>query len=86
MESRDLELIDKLVPEHEELRHLMEEHQFLERELEKLSQRRFLTPSEEMEKKRIQKLKLAGRDRIERILSGYREKYRKSVNRNSDKH
>jgi hypothetical protein len=32
----------------------------------------YLTPEEEVQKKKIQKLKLAGRDRIEAILAKYR--------------
>lgn len=73
MEPTDLELIGKLVPQNAELKKLMEEHQKLELELERLQARRYLTPSEEIEKKRIQKLKLVGRDRIEAILSKHRE-------------
>jgi hypothetical protein len=52
----------------------MEEHQALERDLEKYLAKRYLTPSEEVEKKRIQKLKLAGRDRMEEILADYRRR------------
>ena len=74
MEPRDLELIDRLIPHDAELKTLMEEHQSLEQELEKLLGKRYLTPSEEVEKKRIQKLKLAGKDRIEAILSAWRKK------------
>ena len=74
MEPRDLELIDRLIPDDEELKVLMEEHQVLEQDLEKFLAKRHLTPSEEVEKKRIQKLKLAGKDRIESILSTYRKK------------
>jgi uncharacterized protein YdcH (DUF465 family) len=73
MEARDLELINRLIPTHEELRMLMEEHETLERELEDYSAKRYLTPAEELEKKRIQKLKLAGKDRIEAILSDFRK-------------
>ncbi len=72
MEARDLELIGKLIAQDEELRKLMEEHRALEQELEKYATKRYLTSSEEVEKKRIQKLKLAGKDRIEAILSAYR--------------
>jgi hypothetical protein len=73
MEKRDLELIEKLMVHNEELRQLMQEHQELERQLEKYTSRNYLSPEEEMEKKRIQKLKLAGKDRIEEILSTYRD-------------
>lgn len=74
MEPKDMKLIEELLPQDEELRRLVEEHQAFERELERFSNKRYLTPAEEMEKKRIQKLKLAGKDKIEAILSSYRKR------------
>jgi uncharacterized protein len=73
MEARDLELIDRLTHQDSELKQLWEEHQTLKRDLEKYAGKRYLTPAEELEKKRIQKVKLAGKDRIEEILSAYRK-------------
>jgi chromatin segregation and condensation protein Rec8/ScpA/Scc1 (kleisin family) len=72
LEPKDLDLIQRLIEHHEELKILMEEHRAMERELDKYLGKRYLTPSEEIEKKRIQKLKLAGKDRIEAILAQYR--------------
>jgi uncharacterized protein YdcH (DUF465 family) len=72
MEKWDEELIARLLPRSEELRQYIEEHQSYEEQLEKFSQRPYLTTEEEMEKKRIQKLKLAGRDKIEAILAKHR--------------
>jgi len=72
MEKWDEELIARLLPRSEELRQYIEEHQGYEEQLEKFSQRPYLTTEEEMEKKRIQKLKLAGRDKIEAILAKHR--------------
>lgn len=69
-----MKLIEELLPQDEELRRLVEEHQAFERELERFAGKRYLTPAEELEKKRIQKLKLAGKDRIESILSSYRKR------------
>jgi hypothetical protein len=40
--------------------------------LQEFNRRIYLTPDEEIERKRLQKLKLAGRDRIESILAKYR--------------
>jgi hypothetical protein len=40
--------------------------------LEKLEEKHFLTPEEELQEKKIKKLKLAGRDKIEAILKKYR--------------
>ncbi len=72
MEKRDLELIQKYISSDVELKSRMEQHEEFERKLEGFNRRLYLTPAEEMERKRIQKLKLAGRDRIEAILSKYR--------------
>ncbi len=72
MENQDLDLIQKLAGENEELATLWREHLTLENQLEALSQRVFLTPQEQLEVKRLKKVKLAGRDRIEAILAEYR--------------
>jgi hypothetical protein len=72
MEKRDEELIQTLLEREPELRRYYEEHVDLERQLESFQQKRYLTPEEEVEKKRLQKLKLAGKDKIMEILSRYR--------------
>ncbi len=72
MEKRDLEIIEKYSPVDEELRKHVEEHSKLEKILAEFSKRVYLTPEEQLEEKRIKKLKLKGRDRIEEILSRYR--------------
>lgn len=72
MEKRDLELIQKYINVDPELKRYMEEHEEFEKKLEELNRRIYLTPEEEVERKKIQKLKLAGRDRIEAILAKYR--------------
>lgn len=72
MENQDVDLIQKLLNENEELANLWREHLTLENQLEALGQRVFLTPEEQIEVKRLKKVKLAGRDRIEAILAEYR--------------
>jgi uncharacterized protein YdcH (DUF465 family) len=72
MEKWDEELIARLLPHNEELRRHIEDHRRYEEQLEKFNQRPYLTNEEEVEKKRIQKLKLAGRDMIEAILAKHR--------------
>ena len=69
MEKWDEEMIARLLPHDEELREYIEKHHRYEEQLEQFSQRPYLTTEEEMEKKRLQKLKLAGRDKIEAILA-----------------
>jgi hypothetical protein len=73
MEKRDEELIDRLMPENEELQKLVKKHKEFEAQLEEFNRRLYLSEEQNREKKRIQKLKLAGRDRIEQILRDYRK-------------
>jgi uncharacterized protein YdcH (DUF465 family) len=72
MEPWELELIETYKDQDEELKACVLEHQELERKIEELNARVYLTPEEEYERKRLQKLKLAGRDKMEQILSRYR--------------
>lgn len=72
MEQRDLELIERYVADNKLLNMLYREHIDFERQLEKLNNKPFLTPTEEMERKNIQKRKLIGRDKIEDILRALR--------------
>jgi hypothetical protein len=74
MEKRDEELIERLIPENKELGRLVAEHKEFESQLDELKKRLYLSDEENREKKRIQKLKLAGRDRIEQILRDFRDK------------
>ena len=52
----------------------VDEHEDYERRLEEFNRRPYLTAEETLERKRLQKLKLAGRDKIEEILAKYRHK------------
>jgi uncharacterized protein len=72
MEKRDQEIIQRHLASDPELKQCMEAHEEYERKLEEWNRRVYLSPEEEMERKKIQKLKLAGRDRIETILAKYR--------------
>ena len=74
MEKKDEELIEQLIPENEELQRLVKEHKAFEAQLAEFNRRLYLSDEENREKKRVQKLKLAGRDRIEQILKDYRAK------------
>jgi hypothetical protein len=74
MEKPDLELIARWVGQDPELKRYLEEHREFERRLEEFNRRPYLTPQEDLERKRLQKMKLAGRDKIEEILAKYRQK------------
>jgi GTPase SAR1 family protein len=77
MEARDERLISQLIKENETLKEYMQQHQEYERQLEEFNKRIHLTTDEAVERKRIQKLKLANRDKIERILLEHRMAQRK---------
>jgi hypothetical protein len=72
MEKEDELIISKYINSNEELKRYVDDHRRLESELEKFNKRVYLTPEEEMEKKKLQKKKLLGKDRILEILSRYR--------------
>lgn len=68
MQQYDQSLIEKLFEQNPRFRMLYEEHLVLKRELERYTGKPFLNPEDELEKKRIQKLKLAGKDEMDRII------------------
>ncbi len=78
MEKREEEQIVSLVDSIPELQSLYAEHRQLKKQLEALNQKHHLTPEEEFEKKRIQKIKLAGKDRMMAILAAHRAAEAKS--------
>jgi uncharacterized protein YdcH (DUF465 family) len=73
MELREEALIRSLMETDMELRQYYEEHAELKRQSEELKLKPHLTEEEELELKRIQKQKLAGKDRIMEILSRHRQ-------------
>jgi uncharacterized protein YdcH (DUF465 family) len=72
MEQKDIELLQSLLPSNEELASLWHEHMELEKKLDDMSTRVYLTAEEQVEFQRLKKVKLAGRDRIESILAEHR--------------
>jgi hypothetical protein len=72
MEKDDEQLILSLLDRDVELKRYYDEHLELERQISTFQQKGYLTPDEELQKRRLQKLKLAGKDRIMEILARYR--------------
>jgi hypothetical protein len=72
MEKRDEELIRSLIDRDVELRDHYHAHEDFERQLARLDAKQHLSVDEEVERKRLQKLKLAGKDRMMEILYRYR--------------
>lgn len=72
MEPREEQMIASYVDRDPELRKYYEEHLELEKRLDDLNNRVYLSPEEELEKKRLQKQKLIGKDKIMEILGRYK--------------
>jgi uncharacterized protein YdcH (DUF465 family) len=68
MELDENALIEHLMQTNPEFRQLMEEHRRYEQQLEEFKNLRFLTSEQEIERKRVQKIKLRGKDRMAEIL------------------
>lgn len=72
MEPREQELIVSLLDKDPELKKYYDEHQELEKQLAVFQHKAHLSAAEEVEKKRLQKLKLLGKDKIMQILDRHR--------------
>jgi uncharacterized protein YdcH (DUF465 family) len=68
MEQQNPVVIQQLCEENPRFRKLHEEHLLFEKQLIDLDERVYLSAEEELERKKIQKLKLAGKDEMEDIL------------------
>jgi uncharacterized protein len=77
MEMDENTLIEHLKQTNAEYRQLMEEHLQYERQLEAFNKLRYLTSEQELEKKRVQKTKLRGKDRMAEILKEHKSQFNK---------
>lgn len=66
-------IAERLRQSNTEFRELEESHHRLDAELNELQKRHVLTPAEEVVKKRLQKEKLAKKDKLAEFIRGYRE-------------
>ena len=58
-----------LLEKNPEFKNLVQEHRMLDEKLKEFEKKVYLTPDEEVERKRLQKLKLAKKDQIARMLT-----------------
>ena len=68
MEPHEKDLLRRLASADPELSALVEQHQAFERQLEEMNKRPYLPPEEDLERKKIQKAKLAVKDKIQDFL------------------
>ncbi len=65
-------LVERLIKEDAEFRRAYRAHQEYERMVERMEEKKYLTPEEEVEKKKLKKLKLAMKDKMESIILKHR--------------
>ena len=70
---KEHEIVEVLKKDNEEFKKLSEEHRNLDGLLTEIDNKRYLTPEEEVERKRIQKLKLLRKDRMAELVREYRK-------------
>jgi uncharacterized protein YdcH (DUF465 family) len=71
LEGIDEALIEQVKRDNAEFSRLLEEHAQYEQQLAVYNDLRFMTSAQEVERKRLQKLKLYGKDRMLAILHQY---------------
>jgi hypothetical protein len=70
---KENEIFELLKKEDEEFRKLSEEHRSLDVLLAEMDGKRYLTPEEEFERKKIQKQKLLKKDRMAELVREYKK-------------
>ncbi len=71
LDGIDTAIIEQVKRDNAEFRGLLEAHQQYEAQLATYNDLRFMTSEQEVERKRLQKLKLQGKDRMLTILRQY---------------
>jgi uncharacterized protein YdcH (DUF465 family) len=70
---KEYEIVEFLKKENDEFRRLNEEHRNLDELLVEIDSRKYLTPEEEVERKKIQKQKLLKKDRMAELVRDYKK-------------
>jgi uncharacterized protein YdcH (DUF465 family) len=70
---KEYEIVELLRKENEEFRKLSEEHRNLDLLLAEIDSKRYLTPEEEFERKKMQKQKLQKKDRMAELVREYKK-------------
>jgi uncharacterized protein YdcH (DUF465 family) len=71
VDNNELELLEKLAPEHPDLKALWENHILFNKQLEKFESKAYLTPDEQTRVRQIKKQKLEGKTKLVALLNQY---------------
>lgn len=69
------EVVEILKKESEEFRKIEEEHRLLDEQIIAIDKKLYLTTEEELERKKLQKQKLAKKDRLAELVREYRQSH-----------
>ena len=70
---KEREIVEFLKKENGEFKKLSEEHRSLDVLLAEIDSKRYLTPEEEVERKKLQKQKLLKKDRMAELVRDYKK-------------
>ena len=70
---KESEIVETLKQQNEEFKKLSEEHRNLDELLAAMDSKHYLSPEEELERKKMQKLKLVRKDRMAELVREYRK-------------
>jgi hypothetical protein len=70
---KEADIISMLRIESDEFKKIEEEHRKLDKDLDEMNKKKYLTPDEEVEKKRMQKQKLQYKDRMAQLIREHRK-------------
>ena len=73
MAEKDQDLTQRLSEENPRFRKLYEEHMLFEKKLQEYEGMTYLSEEADLERKKVQKLKLAGKDEMESMLRDFRQ-------------
>lgn len=74
MRTLDKSFLKRLLKEDAEFKNIYDLHKSCEKKASKLNKKNFLTAKEEVEEKRLKKMKLMQKDRMEEIVLRYKNK------------
>lgn len=69
------EVVEILKKESEEFRKIEEEHRLLDEQIIAIDKKLYLTTEEELERKKLQKQKLAKKDRLAKLVREYKQSH-----------
>lgn len=72
MAEKGKNLMKRLLEEDETFRTMKEKHAALEDQLQRIETKPYITPQDELEIKKIKKMKLMFKDEMQRILASHR--------------